>query len=153
MKYLEFTNLDRINQFLNYVSFGEYCIKGSLEAYSCKHTGTDKKLSFSLDQEILDYLGQSADSDPPSPASILSSRSSRKTLIYLVLTLGHMYPDYDFRYLCSSFLLDWEGGYWVMPWSACTATWQPALYPLFPKMGVLSEGLTDGSKNRCSRWS
>ncbi|XP_026408333.1 repressor of RNA polymerase III transcription MAF1 homolog [Papaver somniferum] len=96
MKYLEFTNLDRINQFLNYVSFGEYCIKGSLEAYSCKHTGTDKKLSFSLDQEILDYLGQSADSDPPSPASILSSRSSRKTLIYLVLTLGHMYPDYDF---------------------------------------------------------
>ncbi|KAI3933672.1 hypothetical protein MKW92_047596 [Papaver armeniacum] len=73
MKYLEFTNLDWINQFLNYVSFGEYCIKGSLEAYSCKHTGTDKKLSFSLDQEILDYLGQSADSDPPSPASILSN--------------------------------------------------------------------------------
>ena len=25
---------------------------------------------------------------------------SRKTLIYLVLTLYHMYPDYDFRYLC-----------------------------------------------------
>ncbi|KAI3902140.1 hypothetical protein MKW92_008549 [Papaver armeniacum] len=92
MKYLEFTNLDWINQFLNYVSFGEYCIKGSLEAYSCKHTGTDKKLSFSLDQEILDYLGQSADSDPPSPASILSSRSRRlKDTKILLATRAFLY--------------------------------------------------------------
>ncbi|XP_017697089.2 repressor of RNA polymerase III transcription MAF1 homolog isoform X3 [Phoenix dactylifera] len=45
---------------------------------------------------ILDFLGQSSDSDPSSPVEFLSSRSSRKTLIYLVLTLGHMYPDYDF---------------------------------------------------------
>ncbi|KAK8462536.1 hypothetical protein SEVIR_1G223800v4 [Setaria viridis] len=45
---------------------------------------------------ILDYLGKSSDSDPSSPVEHLSSRSSRKTLIYLVLTLGHMYPDYDF---------------------------------------------------------
>ncbi|KAI3852699.1 hypothetical protein MKW92_053837, partial [Papaver armeniacum] len=101
MEYLEFSNLDWINQFLNYVSFGDYCINGSLEDYSCKHTGTDKKLSFSLDQDNLDYLGQSADSDPPSPSSILSSRS---------------------RYLCSSFIMDGEGGYWVMTWSSCTTT-------------------------------
>ncbi|KAK8956008.1 hypothetical protein KSP40_PGU005356 [Platanthera guangdongensis] len=45
---------------------------------------------------ILDYLSQSADSDPSSPAEYLSTRSSRRTLIYLVLTLGHIYPDYDF---------------------------------------------------------
>lgn len=70
-----------------------------IESFFCfigKHTGTDRKLSISLEHEILDYLGQSADSDPPSPVDYLSSRSSRKTLIYLVLTLGHMYPDYDF---------------------------------------------------------
>ncbi|KAF6158796.1 hypothetical protein GIB67_040310, partial [Kingdonia uniflora] len=61
-----------------------------------KHTGTDRKLFFSLEHEILDCLGKSFDSDSHSTAEFLSSRSSRKTLIYLVLTLSHMYPDYDF---------------------------------------------------------
>ncbi|KAL5716823.1 hypothetical protein ACHQM5_009941 [Ranunculus cassubicifolius] len=41
-----------------------------------------------------------SDSDPPSPSEFLLSATSRKTLIYLILTLNHMYPDYDF----SSFL-------------------------------------------------
>uniref|UniRef100_A0A2P2MM94 Uncharacterized protein MANES_06G062200 n=1 Tax=Rhizophora mucronata TaxID=61149 RepID=A0A2P2MM94_RHIMU len=46
--------------------------------------------------QILGYLGKSSDMDSSSPAEYLLSRSSRKTLIYLVLTLYHMYPDYDF---------------------------------------------------------
>ncbi|KAA8532512.1 hypothetical protein F0562_032672 [Nyssa sinensis] len=96
MKYLEYTPLDRINDFLNHVNLGERTIKGCLEAYSCKHTGTDKKLSLSLEYEILDYLGKSSDTDSSSPVECLSNRSSRKTLIYLLLTLYHMYPDYDF---------------------------------------------------------
>lgn len=96
MKFLEFTPLNSINLFLNDLNLGESTIKGSLEAFSCKHTGTDKKLSLSLEHEILDYLSQSADSDPSSPIEYLSTRSSRRTLIYLVLTLGHIYPDYDF---------------------------------------------------------
>ncbi|XP_058093609.1 uncharacterized protein LOC131239766 [Magnolia sinica] len=96
MKFLEYTPLDSINFFLSHVSLGECTLKGNLEAYSCKHTGLDRKLSLSLEHEILDYLGRSSDSDSPSPTDYLSSRSSRKTLIYLVLTLGHMYPDYDF---------------------------------------------------------
>lgn len=96
MKFLEFTPLDSINLFLNDLNLGESTIKGSLEAFSCKHTGMDRKLSLSLEHEILDYLSQSADSDPSSPAEYLSTRSSRRTLIYLVLTLGHIYPDYDF---------------------------------------------------------
>lgn len=69
--------------------------------------------------------------------------SSRKTLIYLILTLNHMYPDYDFRYLCilfySMFLMFFlllytrkhktflKRGSWVMPLSACWARWQPAI--------------------------
>ncbi|KAL5761116.1 hypothetical protein ACOSP7_019616 [Xanthoceras sorbifolium] len=96
MKFLEYTPLDRINDFLNHLNLGERTIKGCLEAYSCKHAGSDKRLSISLEHEILDYLGKSSDTDSSSPAEFLLSRSSRKTLIYLVLALYHMYPDYDF---------------------------------------------------------
>ncbi|GMP83617.1 hypothetical protein CsSME_00037458 [Camellia sinensis var. sinensis] len=97
MKYLEYTPLDRINDFLSHVNLGERTVKGCLEAYSCKHTGSDKKLSLSLEHEILDCLGKSSDTDSSSPVEYLCScRSSRKTLIYLILTLYHMYPDYDF---------------------------------------------------------
>jgi hypothetical protein len=96
MKFLEYTPFDSINLFLEQLNLGDCTIRGNLEAFSCKHTGTDRRLSISLEHEILDYLGKSYDSDPSSPVEHLSSRSSRKTLIYLVLTLGHMYPDYDF---------------------------------------------------------
>ncbi|KAL6539032.1 hypothetical protein OROMI_025358 [Orobanche minor] len=95
MKYLEHTPLGRIHDFLSHVNLGERTISGCLEAYSCKHAGTDKKLSLSLENEILDQLGKSSDSDS-SPIEYLFSRSSRKTTIYLLLTLHHMYPDYDF---------------------------------------------------------
>ncbi|KAK9124937.1 hypothetical protein Scep_013783 [Stephania cephalantha] len=111
MKFLEYTPLDSINDFLNHVDLGECTIKGNLEAYSCKHAGADRKLSRSLELEILDYLGQSSDSDPPSPAEYLLSRSSRKTLIFLVLTLSHMYPDYDFSAVQAHLFFkeeDWE---------------------------------------------
>lgn len=96
MKFLEYTPLDCINDFIRHVNLGERTIIGCLEAYSCKHTGTDKKLSLSLEHEILDYLGKSSDTDSPSPIEFLSCRSSRKTLIYLILALNHIYPDYDF---------------------------------------------------------
>ncbi|GER44456.1 repressor of RNA polymerase III transcriptionMAF1-like protein, partial [Striga asiatica] len=97
MKYLEFTPLDRINDFLNHINLGERTIRGCMEAYSCKHTGTDKKLSLSLENEILDHLGKSSDGETDSSAiEYLYSRSSRKTLVYLLLTLHHMYPDYGF---------------------------------------------------------
>ncbi|XP_057423818.1 uncharacterized protein LOC130717573 [Lotus japonicus] len=96
MKFLECAPLDRLNDFLCHLNLGERTIKGCLEAYSCKHAGTDKKLSISLDNEILDYLGKSSDSDSSSPHDPLITRTSRKTLVYLVLALYHMYPDYDF---------------------------------------------------------
>ncbi|CAI0447231.1 unnamed protein product, partial [Linum tenue] len=70
MKFLEYTPLERINGFLHHLNLGECTIKGSLEAYSY--------------------------TDSFSPAEYLLSRSSRKTLIYLVLTLSRMYPDCDF---------------------------------------------------------
>ncbi|KAF5186114.1 Repressor of rna polymerase iii transcription maf1-like protein [Thalictrum thalictroides] len=96
MKFLDIVPFQSINNFLNHVCVGECAIQGKIEAYSCKHAGTDKKLSLSLEHEILDYLGRSSDSDPSSPFQFLSTRSSRKTLIYLILTLNQIYPDYDF---------------------------------------------------------
>ncbi|XP_071716047.1 uncharacterized protein [Rutidosis leptorrhynchoides] len=96
MKYLEYTPFERINAFLDQLNLGERTINGCIEAYSCKHTGTDKRLSLSLENEILDHIGNSPDVDSESSVEYLSSRSSRKTLIYLILTLNHMYPDYDF---------------------------------------------------------
>ncbi|EPS62523.1 hypothetical protein M569_12266, partial [Genlisea aurea] len=96
MKYLEFAALDRVNDFITDLNLGERTIKGCLEAYSCKHTTSDKKLSFSLENEILDHLGKSMDSDSSSPIEYLFNRSSRKTLIYLLLTLRHIYPEYNF---------------------------------------------------------
>ncbi|WOK93715.1 hypothetical protein Cni_G02415 [Canna indica] len=109
MKFLEYTPFDSlflssINLFLNHLNLGESTIKGSLETFSCKQTGTDRKLSFSLEQEILDYLEHSSDSDTPSSVEYLTSRSSRRTLIYLVLTLSHLYPDYDFSSAVQSHL-------------------------------------------------
>ncbi|KAK7280375.1 hypothetical protein RJT34_25439 [Clitoria ternatea] len=96
MKFLECPALDRLNDFFGNLNLGERTIKGCLEAYSCKHAGTDKKLSISLETEILDYLGKSSDTDSSSPDQTLLTRTSRRTLVYLVLTLYHMYPDYDF---------------------------------------------------------
>uniref|UniRef100_A0A0D9ZS05 Repressor of RNA polymerase III transcription n=1 Tax=Oryza glumipatula TaxID=40148 RepID=A0A0D9ZS05_9ORYZ len=96
MKFLEYTPFDSINLFLDNLDLGDCTIRGNLEAFSCKHTGNDRRLSISLEHEILDCLSKSSDSDHSSPVEHLSCRSSRKTLIYLVLTLSHMYPDYDF---------------------------------------------------------
>ncbi|KAL3510646.1 hypothetical protein ACH5RR_030047 [Cinchona calisaya] len=80
---------------LSLVNLGERTISGCFEAYSCKHTRADKKLSLSLENEIVDYFGKSSAIESSSPVECLYT-SSRKTLIYLLLTLYHMYPDYDF---------------------------------------------------------
>ncbi|KAG9451311.1 hypothetical protein H6P81_011276 [Aristolochia fimbriata] len=112
MKFLEYTPFESLNYFLSHINLGECTLKGHLDAYSCKHVGADRKLSLSLEHEILDYLGQSSESDSSSPTDFLSSRSSRKTLIYLVLTLSHMYPDYDFRPVQAHHLFrdeEWDG--------------------------------------------
>lgn len=109
MKFLEYTPFDRLNMFLGNLNLGESTLQGSLEAYSCKHTGTDRKLSFSLEQEMIHYLEQSSDSDSSPPMSDMSNRLSRKTLIYLVLTLSHMYPDYNFSALQAHLFFREEG--------------------------------------------
>ncbi|KAH9318227.1 hypothetical protein KI387_019996, partial [Taxus chinensis] len=85
-----------LNAFLINVNLGECILKGSLEAYSCKLAGNDRKLSRSLEKEVLDYLAQSPFNDSSSPVGPLCSTASRRTLIHLILTMNHIYPDYDF---------------------------------------------------------
>lgn len=60
-----------------------------------KLAGTDKKLSRSLDAEVAQSLAAHSPTGA-SPVGPLTDSSSRKTLIYLILTLNHIYPDYDF---------------------------------------------------------
>ena len=85
------------------MQISDYVIQGDLEAYSCKLAGTDKKLSRSLEQEVLNDLATSppgvADTLSASPVGPLSESASRRPLIYLILTLNHMYPDFDFSTL------------------------------------------------------
>lgn len=99
MKFLEYTPLARVNSFIGRLSLGEYLLQGVVEAYSCKLAGIDKKLSRSLEQEVLESLAVSPQHLATSPVGPLSSSASRRTLIYLILTLSHMYPDYDFSML------------------------------------------------------
>ncbi|PNH07783.1 Repressor of RNA polymerase III transcription MAF1 [Tetrabaena socialis] len=97
MKFLDLPPLQRLNAFLKSVDVGDYILQGDLEAYSCKLAGLDKKLSKSLDQEV--QTGSSPLELSASPVGPLAESSSRKTLIYLILTLNHIYPDYDFSLL------------------------------------------------------
>jgi hypothetical protein len=101
MKFLDLSPLARLNSFLDHVDVGEYVVNGDLEAYSCKLAGLDKKLSKSLEQEV--QVATSTGTSPlelsRSPVGPLTDASSRKTLIYLILTLNHIYPDYDFSQL------------------------------------------------------
>ena len=64
-----------------------------------KLAGTDKKLSRSLDAEVVTAMASSPTSLGTSPVGPLTEANSRKTLIYLILTLNHIYPDYDFSSL------------------------------------------------------
>lgn len=101
MKFLEYTPLARLNSFLSHLALRDHQIQGLLEAYSCKAAGVDKKLSRSLEHEVLDALAASPQELAASPVGPLSTAQSRKTLVYLILTLSHAHPDYDFSALRS----------------------------------------------------
>lgn len=87
-----------MNSFLDHVDVGDFVVHGDLETYSCKLAGLDKKLSRSLEVDVA-AEGSSPGDMGKSPMGPLSEASSRKTLIYLILTLNHIYPDYDFSLL------------------------------------------------------
>lgn len=97
MKYIESPQLMRISNFLDGHDVGGNTICCELQAYSCKLVGFDKKLSKSLDHDF--EFGSSPTELCGSPLGPLAESSCRKTLIYLILTLNHVYPDHDFSVL------------------------------------------------------
>jgi len=61
-----------------------------------KAGSVDKKLYWSLEQQY-SGLAQSPNLEPEcSPFGPLSNRSSRKILIFLISTMNHSFPDFDF---------------------------------------------------------
>lgn len=101
MKFLDLPALTRLNAFLDNVDAGELVVRGNLEAFSCKLAGLDKKLSRSLEDEVAAARGSPAAAEAlgKSPVGPLADSGSRRTLVYLILTLNHIYPDYDFSLL------------------------------------------------------
>eukprot|EP01023_Acetabularia_acetabulum_P016526 TRINITY_DN18154_c0_g1_i1.p2 TRINITY_DN18154_c0_g1~~TRINITY_DN18154_c0_g1_i1.p2 ORF type:complete len:226 (+),score=33.79 TRINITY_DN18154_c0_g1_i1:141-818(+) len=102
MKLLDIPEIVSINSFLDKVDMGNHFVCGNLEAYSCKPAGSDKKLSRSI--ELGFYQGNESSSielskSPVGPLSDARSAEGSKTLIKLILTLNHVYPDYDFTML------------------------------------------------------
>eukprot|EP00210_Caulerpa_lentillifera_P008297 g7917.t2 len=97
MKYLESPPLSKVSSFLDRLDLGDNIICCELDAYSCKLVGFDKKLSKSLDRGF--EFGSSPTELCGSPLGPLAESACRKTLIYLILTLNHVYPDYDFSLL------------------------------------------------------
>lgn len=126
MKYLEGTpELSRINSTLRSLDVGEYVIRGIMECWSCKLAGMDKKLSRSLDQEVVTGIASSPAALSCSPVGPLSDAGSRKTLIYLILTLNHGFPDYDFSNLRAHHF-NKEEGVWSAKGNIDTLLMEPA---------------------------
>ncbi|KAG0521327.1 hypothetical protein BDA96_08G150800 [Sorghum bicolor] len=57
MKFLEYTPFDSINLFLEQLNLGDCTMRVNLEAFSCKHTATDRRLSISLEHEVYAFPG------------------------------------------------------------------------------------------------
>ena len=64
-----------------------------------KLAGQDKKNFGLIDETVVEELSSSPSLYSTSPVGPLTDSHSRKTLIYLILTLNHAYPDHDFSNL------------------------------------------------------
>lgn len=100
MKQLDIAPLERLQGFLEQVDCGDVVIRAILQAYSLRLQGLDKKLSKSLEEDVM------ASSSPQdlarSPVGPLSESGSRRILVSMILVLNSVYPDYDFTLLRAS---------------------------------------------------
>ena len=64
-----------------------------------KLAGQDKKNFGVIETDVVEELSSSPNLYSTSPVGPLTEHSSRKTLIYLILTLNQAYPDHDFSNL------------------------------------------------------
>ncbi|EGG22272.1 repressor of RNA polymerase III transcription [Cavenderia fasciculata] len=76
MKYLDSINLIALNTMLNKVDCGDSILSGTLESYSCKVAGSDKKLYKSLDKELEMQYSSSLDHHQHGSSSHLHPKNS-----------------------------------------------------------------------------
>ncbi|GJJ77601.1 hypothetical protein EMPS_09960 [Entomortierella parvispora] len=98
MKFLQLDGLETLNSALAFET-PECRVFGSIEPYSCKAAGSDKKLYKQI--EIKYDPSHSPPEDDGfryiiSPFGPLDQAASRRTLFYLIGTLNASFPDYDF---------------------------------------------------------
>jgi len=96
MKLLDLPTFNEFNSLLNVIDLGDTLIEGHLDAFSCRSAGADKKLYSSLDTHYSSESANSPSELQSSPFGPLSNRQCRKTLIFLISTMNHSFPDYDF---------------------------------------------------------
>ena len=97
MKVLDIPPLERLQSFLESVDCGDMVIRTTLQAFSMRMQGLDKKLSKSLEEEVMH--SSSPQDLARSPVGPLSESGSRKTLVTMILVLNCVFPDYDFTLL------------------------------------------------------
>jgi len=100
MKYLDISSFLGINSLLN-VDMGDNLVNGSVEAYSCKTVGSDRKLYKEIEHQISMSKSPKVMEIENAPLSVspfgpLTESASKKTFMYLIATLNASYFDYDF---------------------------------------------------------
>jgi hypothetical protein len=95
MKYLPFPTIDNLNEKLSCIDNGDLRIFGRVEVFSCKSTTQDRKLKHHIDSKYDSECYMEVVS--PSSPGTLATKTSRKTVFYLIGTLNAVYPDYDFQ--------------------------------------------------------
>jgi len=94
---MDISGLNALTNALNGIDIGESVLFGRIEAYSCKMSGSDRKLHTSLELQLQEQLiSPSHERLSVSPFGPMSDRLSRQTLIYLITTLNCAFPHYDF---------------------------------------------------------
>jgi len=97
MKFLDVPPLATFsNTYLNNIDLGTAVVQGSIEAYSCKRTHSDKKNANELADKVRNGVALSP-ALSSSPLGPLTQGATVKLLADLIAALSSTFPDYDFR--------------------------------------------------------
>lgn len=99
-KFIECPQLTPINSFLSGCEVGDRIVNARLEAFSCKHTGTERRTARNIrtqleeDRGIVEYAEGSA--SVLRIVTPLTKQYASKVVANLILTMNACFPDYDF---------------------------------------------------------
>ncbi|KAJ3444422.1 repressor of RNA polymerase iii transcription maf1 [Anaeramoeba flamelloides] len=101
MKFLNCPGLDQITEMLSGLITGKGVVYGKVEAYSAKPIKSDRKLAKSLEQKYTQEISKGLITKKGSGSGSgsfgsLYEPNNRKTLIKLISTMNHSFPEYDF---------------------------------------------------------